>query len=439
MHTQHLPVAVIGGGPVGLAAAAHLVRKRKPFVLFEKGVSVGASVLEWGHVRMFSPWEFNIDQAAEELLLQHDWISPPKDELPTGEELVNLYLFPLSRLPMIQPFVLTNSKVVAVNRKGLDKVKTAGRDQVPFEITYETNGVYQKLEASAVIDASGTWYTPNPVGANGNLAMGEKEFANRIFYGIPDVSGKQRNRYAEKAVAVVGSGHSAIHTLLNLEVLKRDFKNTTIHWVLRKQAVSDTYGGEEKDALPARGALGKHIRQLVEEERIQVHAGFRIESIRQSESTLTLSGNTNGQLTYLDHIDEIVVNTGARPDFSFLRELRYESNTSIESVPDLAELIDPNIHSCGTVRPHGEAELRQPEKDFYIVGSKSYGRAPTFLMATGYEQVRSIVAALCGDWEAAKKVELNLPETGVCGTQTDKGSTCCGPANVEKENTSSCC
>ena len=97
----------------------------------------------------------------------------------------------------------------------------------------------------------------------------------------------------------------------------------------------------------------------------------------------------------------------------------------------LAPLIDPNLHSCGTVRPHGEAELRQPEKDFYIVGMKSYGRAPTFLLATGYEQARSVVAALAGDWQAARDVRLNLPETGVCVTDYQDDAPCCDPIAVD--------
>ena len=109
-----------------------------------------------------------------------------------------------------------------------------------------------------------------------------------------------------------------------------------------------------------------------------------------------------------------------------LRELRLDLDPAVESSRALAPLIDPNLHSCGTVRPHGEAELRQPEKYFYIVGMKSYGRAPTFLLATGYEQVRSVVAALAGDWQAARAVRLNLPETGVCITDFADDAECCG-------------
>ena len=108
-------------------------------------------------------------------------------------------------------------------------------------------------------------------------------------------------------------------------------------------------------------------------------------------------------------VDRIVVATGFRPDLSFLRELRIELDPAVEAPPKLAPLIDPNFHSCGTVPPHGIAELAHPEPGFVIVGSKSYGRAPTFLMATGYEQVRSVVAELAGDHAAARKFELVLP------------------------------
>jgi hypothetical protein len=125
-------------------------------------------------------------------------------------------------------------------------------------------------------------------------------------------------------------------------------------------------------------------------------------------------------------VDEIVATTGFRPDVSILREVRLELDPVVESPAVLAPLIDPNVHSCGTVPPHGAQELRQPEKDFYIVGMKSYGRAPTFLMLTGYEQVRSVVCALTGDEEGARDVRLVLPETGVCSVAgAESASTGC--------------
>ena len=110
-----------------------------------------------------------------------------------------------------------------------------------------------------------------------------------------------------------------------------------------------------------------------------------------------------------------MVLTGFRPDLSFLTEIRLDLDPTLEAPRRIAAEIDPNIHSCGSVRATGAADLAQPEPDLYLVGMKSYGRAPTFLALTGYEQVRSVVAALAGDHEAAARVELVLPDTGVCG------------------------
>jgi hypothetical protein len=112
---------------------------------------------------------------------------------------------------------------------------------------------------------------------------------------------------------------------------------------------------------------------------------------------------------------------------------------SVEAPTALAPLIDPNVHSCGSVPPHGEAELRHPEAGFYVVGMKSYGRAPTFLMLTGYEQVRSVVAAIAGDMEAARNVELVLPETGVCSTDLDEPACCGSEPTAAAPTESACC
>ncbi|EFM12313.1 FAD-dependent pyridine nucleotide-disulfide oxidoreductase [Paenibacillus curdlanolyticus YK9] len=446
--TNKLPTAIIGGGPVALAAAAQLVKRNMAFVLFEQGDRIGSSVHSWKHVRMFSPWEFNIDSAARELLLQAGWVAPEQSHLPTGEELLQHYMEPLANLDQLQPHIHLNAKVKAVYRKGFDKMKTAGRELAPFIIEYQSDNHMKRFEASAVIDATGTWLTPNPISSNGNDAEGEREHENQIFYGIPDVLGPSRLRYAGKNIAVVGSGHSAIQVISMLHDLKLQVPDTTIHWVLRKQDVSDAFGGGENDGLPARGELGNRAFQYVQLGNVQVHTPFLIDRIKDDvNGSLLLQGTKREHAFSIGQIDEIIVATGSRPAFSFLRELRYEIDSAIESAPQLAQLIDPNIHSCGTVRPHGEAELRQPEKNFYIVGSKSYGRAPTFLLATGYEQVRSVVAVLAGDYQAAREVKLQLPETGVCSTakpaSTSREDSCCSPQKITFKplpvKTTECC
>jgi thioredoxin reductase len=423
--TKSLPVAIIGAGPVGLAAAAHLAIRNQPFLLFETGDSVASNILSWKHIRVFSPWRYNIDKAARQLLNESGWKSPDDDALPTGGELYDLYFKPLSFLPAIQSKTFLRSRVLSIGRKNVDKMKTADRHELPYVVQVLREGELEQHEVKAVIDASGTWASPNPIGSGGVYAVGEIVNSSKIFYGIPDILNQHADRYKNKSVLVVGSGHSSVNAILELDKLKTKYPDTQIHWVLRKKNVRDVYGGQEADALEARGALGIKIEELVNKDRVNVYTPFQIQQILNKDNRLVIVGFQHDQKLALTGIDEIISNTGSRPDFSFLREIRLSIDPSLESVAEIAELIDPNIHSCGTVRPHGERELRHPDKNFYIAGSKSYGRAPTFLMATGYEQVRSIAAAIDGDMEAARNVELDLPETGVCST--DQGSSsCCG-------------
>ena len=435
-----MKVAIIGGGPIGLAAAAHLAEQKISFEIFEAGNSVGSNILSWGHVRLFSPWKYNIDKAAERLLATTNWTSPKVEDLHTGDEFVQKYLLPLANHPLIQSNIHLNSRVVAVSKKGLDKMKSSNRENIPFELRIEKNGIISLQEADVVFDATGTWNQPNPLGSGGLFAVGEREFLNKITHGIPDVKGKDLKKFVNKTVLVAGSGHSAVNSLIELAEIQETNPDAKIHWVLRKENLAKVYGGQEKDGLEARGLLGTKLQKLVESDRLTIHTPFFIHKINMTNNELIIEGQKDGQIEIIKGIHQIINNTGSRPNVEMTRELRVELDSSLESVFDLAPLIDPNIHSCGTVRPHGEKELRHPEKNFYIIGSKSYGRAPTFLLATGYEQVRSIVAYLIGDFETALKTELKLPETGVCSTNFNDGSTCCAPATAfVSENTAPCC
>ncbi len=426
------PVAVIGAGPVGLAAAAHLLERNETPIIFEAGAEVGANIRSWGHVRMFSPWEYMMDSASIRLLEQSNWQMPPVDALPTGDELVDQYIQPLANLPEISEHLHLNTRVIAVSRRDVDKMKNSGRDNAPFILHVQsTDGGEALIEARAVIDASGTWNQPNPLGSGGLPAIGEKRHQEHIAYGIPDILGEVKERYANKKVMVVGSGHSAINALLELAQLKQNYPETYIIWAMRGTNLERVFGGGEDDALPARGALGERVKSHIDAGNVELVTPFRIREIKPLEDRISVIGETATGSQSVS-VDEIIATTGSRPNLAMLRELRLETDSSLESTRTLAPMIDPNIHSCGTVPPHGEAELRHPEKDFYIVGMKSYGRAPTFLLATGYEQVRSVVAALAGDFEAARIVELNLPETGVCSTDFGESEdACCGvPASA---------
>ena len=408
-------IAIIGAGPVGLAAAAHaLERGLQPMVL-EAGPRVGHAVRQWAHVRMFSPWEYNVDRAAERLLASAGWNSPDPHQYPTGAELVERYLEPLATRTALAGHIRTSSRVTAISRVGMDKVKTRGREQAPFELRYQNGAGPNTIHAGAVIDASGTWSSPNGAGANGLAAIGEAEARDRIAYAMPDVLGRERTRYAGKTVAVLGSGHSAIGTLIDLVRLKEEAPGTRAIWLVRGDTPEKAFGGGANDKLTARGELGAAFARLVREGLLQVETGFRVSHVGLQEQRLRIGAGSDccGRHAV---VDELIVATGLRPELSFLRELRIALDPALECPPALAPLIDPNEHSCGTVRPHGARELAQPEPGFYFAGMKSYGRAPTFLMITGYEQVRSVVAEIAGDHAAARQVQLVLPETGVCST-----------------------
>ncbi|HEY4082489.1 MAG TPA: arsenic resistance N-acetyltransferase ArsN2 [Burkholderiaceae bacterium] len=429
---ERLPVAVLGAGPVGLAAVAKLIERDIPFVVLEAGERVGASLLDYGHVRLFSPWKYNVDTSMARLLEPTGWTPPPEGELPLAGEIAQQVLQPFAALPQVQRALRLNTRVVSVSREGFDKVKSAGREHAPFVVRAMDNGQPIELRARAVIDATGTWSTPNPIGASGIPAIGEREAGSRIFYGIPDVLGAQRSRYEGKRTLVIGAGHSAANALLSLSELANAVPGTRLAWAVRSPALQRVYGGGSADALPARGQLGASLRRLRESGALEFFSGLRVTEIREENGKLTITGlDPKSQAVIVSDIDEIICATGQRPDLSLTSELRVKLDPWLESTEALGPLIDPNVHSCGTVRPHGHRELAHPEPGLYTVGVKSYGRAPTFLMATGFEQARSVVAAIAGDIEAADRVELELPETGVCSVGSGDGATasssCCGP------------
>ncbi len=431
-HTNHFPVAVIGAGPVGLAAMAHLSDRGIDAILLESAPRVAEHFRQFGHVRLFSPWRYNIDKAAGRALQDAGWTPPDLDALPTAGEMVERYLEPLAALPAIASRLRLGAKVVMISRDGFDKVKTKGRENSPFVIRYETaGGRIHEVRAQAVIDASGTWSSPNPLGANGLPALGEFENRKNIFYGIPDVLGAHRARYQGRRTLVAGSGHSAANSLLALAQLSRHATQTQLVWAVRGTDLRRAFGGGDADALPARGQLGSSLHALQMSGALELVSGFRLEKIERHAGTMTVTGRMpNGEERQIAGIDEIICATGQRPDYSIASELRLKLDPWLESTETLGPLIDPNLHSCGTVRPHGYKELSHPEPGFYTAGVKSYGRAPTFLMATGYEQVRSIAAAIAGDFAAANEVQLDLPQTGVCSvtlSQPQGADACCGP------------
>ncbi|MFG2593322.1 NAD(P)-binding domain-containing protein [Streptomyces sp. NPDC048438] len=433
--TADLPVVVIGAGPTGLAAAAHLVERGIEPLVLEAGPTAATAVRDWSHVRLFSTWGELTDPAAEKLLAPTGWSRPDASTYPTGRDWAEQYLQPLA--DVLGDKVRYGATVTGVSRLGRDRIVDADREQQPFTIRFaRADGGEERILGRAVIDASGTWSTPGPAGADGLPALGERAGSARISYRVPDLRDPAVHaRYAGRRTAVIGSGASAFTALAGLADVAKDVPGTHAVWILRRGISGSTFGGGSADQLPARGALGLAAKAAVDDGYADAVTGFRTEAVEPTDDDrLTLVGEDGRRL---DPVDEVIALTGLRPDLSFLSELRLALDERLQAPVDLAPLIDPNQHSCGTVHPHGHRELSHPEQGLYLVGMKSYGRAPTFLAMTGYEQVRSVTAAIAGDTGSADRVELALPETGVCGGAglfddpadgRSDGGGCCAPA-----------
>jgi thioredoxin reductase len=424
-------VVVIGAGPQGLAAAAHLRERGLEPLVLESGDGPASAVAEWGHVRLFSHWKELTDAASRRLLEPTGW-TVPEQGYPTGAEWVAGYLEPLAAA--LGGSVQYGARVVGVGRKGRDLSVDSGRSAQPFVVhVRRADGTEERVEARAVIDASGTWRTPNPAGADGLPALGERvaEQAGVLTHAIPGID--EVHHLAGRHIGVVGSGHSAATAIGVLARLAAQERGTRVTWALRRGTVGNAFGGGQADELPERGALGRRAKQAVEDGLVNLVTGFRTERILLEDGRGVLAAEDGRRLS---PADRIIVATGFRPDLSFLSEVRLELDPRLEAPSKVAVEVDPNVHSCGSVRATGAADLAHPEPGFYIVGAKSYGRAPTFLAMTGFEQVRSVVAELAGDREAAARVELVLPDTGVCGGSglfdapdgTTGADSCCSPA-----------
>ncbi|PTR38980.1 pyridine nucleotide-disulfide oxidoreductase [Rhodococcus sp. OK611] len=429
-----LPVVVVGAGPIGLAAASELRERGLTPLVFERGSSAGSAVAQWNHVRLFSQWSELVDPAARRLLEETGWTAPEAETFPTGRQWASAYLVPLAAA--LGDVVKLNTEVLGVARRGRDRVVDAGCDGEPLSVHIRrADGSEDRVLASAVIDATGTWGSPNPLGGEGLPALGEHAAVAQIEYRVPDLDdAKVRADHAGKHTVVAGAGHSALTAIVALSALAAEAPGTRITWAVRRGDVGSTFGGGEADQLPARGALGLRAKKAVDDGVLQVVTGFRTATVESNGAGPVAMVADGGQR--IEDVDRVVALTGFRPDLSWLSEIRRGLDPVLQAPVELAPLIDPNVHSCGTVYPHGVRELSHPEPDVYLVGMKSYGRAPTFLAMTGYEQVRSIAAHLAGDEEAAHRVELPLPETGVCGgagvfdepdTAAAEGGCCAAP------------
>ncbi|MFV2108037.1 FAD-dependent oxidoreductase [Micromonospora sp. LOL_015] len=386
---RQLPVVVIGAGPVGLAAAAHLAGHRVPSLVLEAGAAAGAAIRNWQHVRLFSSWRDNIDPVAGRLLDAAGWSVPEPGHHPTGAELIEEYLLPLAKLPVLADRIRYGTRVTGITRLGVDRLRGPGRGDAPF-VARLADGTEQL--ACAVVDASGTWDTPNHLGGEGLPAFGEPAAAAHLDFALPDVLGVNRAEHAGRHTVVVGAGHSAANTLLDLIELADQQPGTRITWAVRRVTADPIFAPGAADALPARGAIGTRLRQLVDVGRIVLETGFVTHRVEQLSDLGPVRLSSRDGRTVV--ADRVVVATGFRADHRLASELRLDLDPVLGTSRGLATLLDPGPARGWSVPAPGVDELRHPEPGYFVVGIKSYGRASAFLMATGYHQVRQIAAEL---------------------------------------------
>ena len=405
------PVVIIGAGPIGLAGAAHAQSRGLDTIVLEAGASAGAAVQRVGPhpallpvVRAHRPGR---DRAPRRLRL--GGARPPRRTPPVTSGSTG-YLQPLADAleTTDEVDVRYGHRVVGVTRFGRDRLVDSGREDEPLVLQVDTGHGVERITArpSSTPPAPGAgptrWAaTASPRSARPPTPTGSATASPTC------AASRAGSRYAGKHVVVAGTGASAQNALVELAHLAESAPGTRVTWLVRRPSVGNAFGGGDNDQLEARGALGKSAERAAGSGAVTARTSFRTASVeQQADGRLTVT-DFDGQ-TVTD-VDEIVAVTGFRPDLAFLSEIRLDLDPVLQSPRTLAPLIDPNVHSCGTVYPHGAKELVQPEPGFYLVGMKSYGRAPSFLTLTGCEQVRSVIAAIAGDHEAAEPGRARPP------------------------------
>jgi thioredoxin reductase len=387
-------IAVLGAGPVGIEAALRGVRRGFDVFVCEQG-DIGDNVLAWGHVRMFSPWHMNVSDLGAELLQDPGLRT---EECPTGREYAERYLLPLARRPELRGRIHAGERVVAVSRRGALKGELIGepaRGRRPFRIlTEDRAGRERTREADVVLDCTGIYRVPNALGDGGIPAPGERRAGRLISHEIDDVTGHDRTRYAGKRILLVGNGHSAAHSAVALSELAAREPKTRIVWAVRsgRPPVAEIAG----DPLAERARVVRAANALAEggSPALELVPGAVVDSLEPAGAGIRVFLRVGEEIRALE-VDRILANVGCGPDNSLYRELQvHECYASRGPMKLAAALLGERSADCLTQQSKGVEVLRSPETDFFLLGAKSYGRSPGFLVRVGFAQVREVYEAL---------------------------------------------
>lgn len=414
-------LVILGAGPVGLDAALAAAEAEMDFLVLEQGDGIAANVLEWGHVRLFSPWPLNVSSRMKSVL--EDAGRPvPSGDPPTGEELVSQLLEPVTTLASLGPRIRTRARAVSVSRDGLlkhEEIGTGRRAESPFRILFEdADGTEHIALARAVLDCTGTWSHPNWLGRGGIPALGERQ-CTRIVRRVPDF-GREAVDWAGQHIILVGAGHSAFTAASGLARLAHSHPDTRVTWVLRSP--SPTFTTYDDDPLPARSELVRAASSIASGSCPQ----FRVFTGQSVHATRDVGGGARVTLMDVDgevshhEADRILSLVGSVGDRGLYQQLQIHECYATQGPMKLAAslLAAGGGSDCLAQESYGAEVLASPEPNFYILGSKSYGRSNTFLLRVGFDQVTEVFAELALRNSVSDRTEPD-PGTGPLHTEAN--------------------
>ncbi|MCH6559065.1 FAD-dependent oxidoreductase [candidate division KSB1 bacterium] len=406
-------IAILGAGPIGLEAALYASQLGYKVEIFEQG-EVGANMLDWGHVRLFTRFKMNHSSLGVISIKREspNWQEPDGEGYLTGREFVDSYLVPLSQLSALKKKINTGMKVVSIGRENILKGELIGdpeRTSYPFRILTENSaGQEQVHTADIIIDSTGVYNNPNWLGDGGIPALGELKNKPFINYQMPDVYGKDRSKFAGKKSLLMGAGYSAATVVCDFQNLIREEPATSLIWAIRGSR-SQPIPLIQDDPLPSRAALTKQANSISQDaaENIQFRNNTIVDSIEyfENKNAFSVGLKSNRHLEKVE-VDRVIATVGYGPDNSIYRELQiHECYASRGPMKLAAALLGASSADCLAQESAGADTLKNPEPNFFIIGNKSYGRNPTFLIRMGLSQIVEVFSLISGD------EKLNLYQT----------------------------
>jgi len=431
-------IAIIGGGPIGVEAALYGSCAGFDVQLYERG-ALAANVRRWGHIGFFTEWGRNRSPLACKMLREHGVELAPDETTSSGNELAD-YVEHLAALEPLRGRLHLNTEVMSVTRERClksDFINDPRRADFPFRLVLRNVASERVRHADVILDATGVYATPNWLGSGGAPSIGELACREQIDYHLPDVAGRDRNRFAGRHTLIVGSGHSAAQTLLAICDLIEEFPQTRVTWIVRRDVPPHGYPYTlvENDPSPTRDRLHRRANALTEHPNVSFHPRTVIDAVAFEDNRfhvrLSLIERDSSHVAHASALDcdNIVAHTGFRPDPLLWSELQVHQHPATGGPYPLAEVLVANNARSGVGLSTGYAEKRPPQDDaaptastdekpvadrwninindpalllsgepnFHVLGIKSYGRDAGFLMQNGFRQVRNVYKLISGD------------------------------------------